>query len=771
MASSKPPKFIPISRGEHEFSPHFASLRPTEVDDIFDFSQNTPKHVPAQQKNTAAHVEVDLLKGLHKENAKPAPIVRAALNPSFAPAAPTPIPEPKQKQKQKTKAKKTHAVKSLHRASAMFVLIAFVLVTPLKALTTFEQLRAAETSVEDLKASTAASAHDLSNFSQASSVIDDALRQFHAAQTSLSGIDSTEDFVLQHIPVLGEKFGVATRLVNAGEHVSLAAASYMQLFRTLKERSDAPLIERLNLFFDGNRAVVSDLDQAADLVRPIDVSGLPDSQQKLVSTARDAILALDNDATYLASAGPVILSTLGTTQPRRYLIVFQNPTEMRPTGGFIGSFALIDIKNGEITKMEVPPGGSYDLQGSLKNQIYAPLPLHIVNPRWEFQDGNWFPDFPTSAKKLMWFLEKSQGPSVDGVIAINATVLPELLAVVGPIHVDGSDQTLDANSALSTLRDSITEKALDHNTKPKSIITDAAPALINTLKAGKAEHFLPVITTLLKALETREIQLYTSDTDTEAQIASFGWDGAVRDNPNGDYLQMITTNIGGQKTDAVISQTIDHQAKIADDGSIEVSVRVSRTQLKSDRVLEDAPNISYLRFYVPDNSTLVSADGFTFPDDSLFQGAATWEKPDTDLETIEQLVGTDEKSGTRITREFGHMVFGNWMITQPGGSAEAMLTYKLPFKMTPQAPNLMSKIAGAFGDSTQVASYSLYVQRQSGTQNTRFSSRVILPDNWQVGAITDTRATLAENGALISVPFDHDISYAITSYAKTNSQN
>ena len=49
----------------------------------------------------------------------------------------------------------------------MFVLIAFVLVTPLKALTTFEQLRAAETSVEDLKASTAASAHDLSNFSQA----------------------------------------------------------------------------------------------------------------------------------------------------------------------------------------------------------------------------------------------------------------------------------------------------------------------------------------------------------------------------------------------------------------------------------------------------------------------------------------------------------------------------------------------------------------------------------------------------------------------------
>lgn len=790
MASSRAPKFIQIQRGEHDRSPHLTSPRKDEIRDaandhadFFDAPKeySTPisikmnfvppqpgvrekiqdrmKHAATAAEN-ATHKTASIFKKIHL------PHVTLPKFPKFSKK----VIKPESRKKIKPVAVAAIPTQKIHvprnRASIAFILVAFLLVTPLKAITTYEQISAAQTDVQQLKNS--AVGQMAGDLTQASSLVTDALRSFHSANTQLQHIDRTEEFILRHTPVIGAKFGVASRLVAAGEHTSLAAASYMQLFRTLKTKSDAPLIERLNLFFEGNRAVVSDLAAAADLVRPIDTSVLPDDQRVFVAQARDAILALSNDAEYLSSAGPVILSMLGNVSPRRYLIVFQNPTELRPTGGFIGSFAIVDIENGEVKNLQVPAGGSYDLQGSLKKHLRAPLPLNIINPRWQFQDGNWFPDFPTSAQKLEWFLEKSQGPTVDGVIAVNSTLLPELLAVVGPVKIKDSGTELTAENALATVRESINVAAGENDTKPKQIIANAAPAVIETLKAGKAEHFLPVITTLLKALENRDIQLYARDEELQNRITEFGWDGAIRDNPGADYLSVIATNIGGQKTDSLIDQTIDHQAKIDPDGTVTVTVHIKRQQRRSGKEFEGGPNVSYLRYYVPNGSTIVSAKGFTFPAESLFRAPEPWDQTDTDLTSIEQEIGIDPKSGTRITKEFGHTVFGNWMITQPSGTSESAISYTLPNKIAPKEPEGIGKVASYFYDSGRPSSYSLYLQRQSGATNTTVTSRVILPEGWALGWVTDKRAQVAENGLLLTLPFITDIHYAVTAYATNN---
>ena len=91
----------------------------------------------------------------------------------------------------------------------------------------------------------------------------------------------------------------------------------------------------------------------------------------------------------------------------------------------------------------MPPGGVYDLQGNLEVLLSSPEPLHILNANWQMQDANWFFDFPTSAKKLMWFYEKSGGPTVDGVIAINSNILPKLLAITGPIELSEFNLTIN----------------------------------------------------------------------------------------------------------------------------------------------------------------------------------------------------------------------------------------------------------------------------------------------------------------------------------------
>ncbi len=783
MASSQDPKFIKIQHGEHSVSPHFTSHTRDSLNDGKHLTTNRRTSAPEEmlqplsiQVNFKLPTEArpnKLARGI-TSLANKLPRIRLPHFEHHKKIQPAhrrkPAPEPEQNRtefKRQADAPRFHI--SRIRASLLFVAVAFLIVTPLKAITTYQSLSDAKSNVEQLQSAAHGSVGK--DFSAVGDLITNALRSFHNANASLSHIDGPEEFLLRHTPVIGAKFGIASRLVAAGEHTSLAAASYMQLFRTLKEKSDAPLIERLSMFFEGNRAVVSDLSAAADLVRAIDPTSLPEAQQKFVADARDAILALNDDAQYLSSAGPLILSTLGNSSPRRYLVVFQNPTELRPTGGFIGSFALVDIQNGEIKNLQVPPGGSYDLQGSLKQHVHSPIPLNVINSQWEFQDANWFPDFPASAQKLMWFLEKSQGPSVDGVIAINSTLLPELLAVVGPIKIPGSKTQLDEKNALTTVRDSIDVASLSNEKNPKQIIANAAPAVIETIKAGKSEHFLPVITTLLKALESRDIQIYAKDSDLEKQIADFGWDGSMRTNPSGDFLSVINTNIGGQKTDGLITQVIDHQAKISDDGTVQITVRISRSQRKSLRPFEGGPNVSYVRFYVPEGSKLTSALGFSVPAESMFQAPESWQKTDTDLAATEYEVGFDPASGTRITKEFNHSVFGNWMITKPDGKSEAIISYTLPQHVSPIAPTGLSKLAEALYGAPRPASYSVYIQRQSGVTNTELTSRVILPESWGLSWITDNRARIAENGAILTVPFVNDIYYGITAYAESTTHN
>ena len=130
---------------------------------------------------------------------------------------------------------------------------------------------------------------------------------------------------------------------------------------------------------------------------------IPFEYREEFSRMRGALHTLSGNMKDITDLGDGILRIFAKDQLRRYLVVFQNNTELRATGGFIGSFALVDFANGKIKHIEIPTGGPYDLAGSLRETVMSPQPLHIVNPIWQFQDANWFPDFPTSAKKIMWF--------------------------------------------------------------------------------------------------------------------------------------------------------------------------------------------------------------------------------------------------------------------------------------------------------------------------------------------------------------------------------
>ncbi|MFA5318027.1 MAG: DUF4012 domain-containing protein [Patescibacteria group bacterium] len=114
-------------------------------------------------------------------------------------------------------------------------------------------------------------------------------------------------------------------------------------------------------------------------------------------------------------------SLLFEEQEQVYLILLQNNTELRPTGGFIGNYGILKIKEGRITSLYIDDIYNLDKLAEEKLEIIPPEPLrkYFNRERWFLRDINWSPDFSISAHRAwaMYLLEGGQ-EKIDGIIAV-----------------------------------------------------------------------------------------------------------------------------------------------------------------------------------------------------------------------------------------------------------------------------------------------------------------------------------------------------------------
>ena len=148
---------------------------------------------------------------------------------------------------------------------------------------------------------------------------------------------------------------------------------------------------------------------------------------------------------------------LGWDGPRRYLVLTQNPAELRPTGGFIGSYGIIAFDKGRITERSFRDIYLLDLPWDYPF-IKPPTELanYLLGPKqpWQLADANWSPDFPTSAQDAIRLYTNESGDTrIDGVLGITTYTIDELLKVTGPITVPEYGATIaSGETTLKTLQ-------------------------------------------------------------------------------------------------------------------------------------------------------------------------------------------------------------------------------------------------------------------------------------------------------------------------------
>jgi len=551
-----------------------------------------------------------------------------------------------------------------------------------------------------------------------------AAENFVVAQQQLS---SAGGVVLSVANLIPNQAKSAESLLLAGNHLSLTGAVVTSLIIKLEDYTVNPLdpegtslTDFLVMMRDELAPVGDYLNSAIADLENVRTKDLPEEYQEGIGEIKNIVPVLKNNFDNLFSVADVILSVFGHDTPRRYLIVFQNNRELRPTGGFIGSIALMDIYQGKIENLEVPGGGVYDVAGQLKEKIIAPKPLWLVNPHWNIQDSNWFIDFPTSAKKLMWFFERTGGATVDGIISLTPTIIEDLLDIVGPITMNEYGVDVEAGNFVRQAQYWAEVTYNRDENQPKKFIGDLLPKLFDEIFQTESQDFLRLLDVFNRSLTAKDFILYFSDYALEKNIQELAWGGQVKQTDK-DYLAVVSTNIAGGKTDHVIDQLIEHQAAIRPDGSIINTVTVTRGhQGNLLDFWEGKTNVSYLRFYVPKGSTLLSVSGFDTIPAFRYQLPDKEAKTDEDLSSIEAGAVIEEKSGMRITSEFGKTVYGNWVSLDPGEVQPVTIQYQLPFKLE----------IGGWLDKSDV--YSLLMQKQPGMLNNFFSSTITLADNFEL---------------------------------------
>jgi len=583
------------------------------------------------------------------------------------------------------------------------------------------------------------------NMPEAQQSITKALNHFDSAVTTMETKHKFLQSLAASLPILGDEVTSRQKLILAGQQLTLGNTYLLKGLTESQSTPSSTITARANTIITHLRAAIPNYENALNNLQDVKTDILPLQYQKIFNDFRGLFASIFSDFKNLANLGDAIQEAFGGEGLRRYVLIFQNVNEIRPTGGFMGSFAILTIKDGEIVNLEVPPNGTYDLKKQLDAYVEPPRPLLLANRRWEFQDANWFPDFPASAEKILWFYQHSRQETADGVIAINSTVLERILGIIGPVVDEKRGLTLTADNAINTIQTKVeTWDEEKKDFRPKQIITDLSQTFLEYFKNIKPQNLMPLIVNLQEALKQKEIQIYFTDNTTEKAVQDFGWSGKILPtNSDQDYLMVVNTNIQGQKTDANIKQTISHQAVINADGSVNDTVSISRTHVgENDGSLYGSANIDYIRLYVPAGSELISASGFTWPEEKYFRAPDNWTKKDLMLNELEKELKIDGQSGTRITSEFGKTAFGNWVITEPGQTSQIEFTYRLP-------SNIFSTNQNKFLNEENTARYQLIVQRQSGSE-TSFESQIILPNGWTPAWKDGPETEVAANGLVIA---------------------
>jgi hypothetical protein len=258
-----------------------------------------------------------------------------------------------------------------------------------------------------------------------------------------------------------------------------------------------------------------------------------------------------------AKIGPAMLGANGV---RRYLMVFQTPAESRGTGGLVGSFAIIKIDHGKITRERT--GSDTELKdsdtavvdfGAEFNKRYANTDEALA-----WRNANFTPHYPYAAEIWQRLWEKQTGEKLDGVLSADPITLGYLLEITGPVTLSDGEVINAKNAATWSMVTSYARYPDPTNqTERKALSVELATQTLDRLSSGYGGS-TALLKVLGRAAGERRLLAWSARPAEEALISGTPLAGELPNAP-GPSTAFIIRNRSGSKLDYYVERKLDYR--------------------------------------------------------------------------------------------------------------------------------------------------------------------------------------------------------------------
>ncbi len=469
-------------------------------------------------------------------------------------------------------------------------------------------------------------------------------------------------------------------------------------FNDLDAGTKRAILLRLSAASETISLIRTDLSLASEALNAVPSDTLLAPLRDLLLPLRDELTSAVDDLETVSVGTRLLPALAGLGMEKTYLLLFLNNDELRPGGGFIGSFGVLQVEDGDIRSLQT--FDSYTLDDAAQDGVAftppAPLARWNAAGEWLFRDANWSPDFSASARQALYLFghEIAVAPqdvqtmihppaAFDGVIAITPTLVSDLLRLTGPLEV--GEQTFTAENFSAKLAYQV-EYGYRVEGIPPAQRKEVLGELVNVLKE-KLFHLpvsrWPELLEVARAnLSEKQALLYATDAGIQSTIETAGWGGRVTPKEGADVQMLVDANLASLKTDPSVERSLAYEAFKNVSGQW-----VGRTTVHYAHHGTFSWNMTryrtYTRLYVPKGSTLLRIEGSEA--DDLTQNPSHAPAP------------------FDVGEEFGLTSFGTFTSIEPGESKDLVFEYTL-------APEVAEALEGG-------APYRLQVLKQPGSQN------------------------------------------------------
>lgn len=417
------------------------------------------------------------------------------------------------------------------------------------------------------------------DYEQAATLFESSAAGFRGADNQLGGVLAVP---ARLIPGVAQNFAAGTDISGAAAEATAEAAGALRQIdpSTLRvvdgsldlgavRAVEAPLV-RVQTALTGLRDVVDESDS------PWIAGPIRDELDELQADFDDNEERLQNaiDAVRLAP------NILGGEELRRYLLMFTSPAEARGLGGFVGSFMVLEVDDGDLRVVEF--GRTRELSSPTAGADCSACDPEMLARYGRFgfttgpggtTGGVLFSNitmpahFPYVAEAAASIYPQGAGAPVDGVLILDPYVVQALMRYSGPIEVPELDTVVSPNNAAQFLLSDQYVLAGDRAERVEALDTLGRGAIAGIL-SGALPAPPEVARDLGPLVSERRLLMWTDRVDEQDLLDRIGMLGSMPAiDPLDGGFSVSVTNASANKIDVFLERDVTVDVVVNADGT------------------------------------------------------------------------------------------------------------------------------------------------------------------------------------------------------------